>query len=287
MLIEEYISTFYPKDLVTLNIKDKDKELANTYYENAKADAIFAFSSIKNYLSYNSNILEIGGGLHFLSNYLSYKNYQLTSLEPGGFSDYIDMMRSNVIKINLSKKNLIVNKNLENYSDNYAEEKFDFIFSINVLEHTKNIRTHIEKTLNILSNNGIILIRCPNYSFCFDGHFYKFFIPFFPEFTFKNLLKNKLINKLGKKNYYYLVNNINFKCSYFNIKKNFHKSKFVNPLKEILNRIETDTAFKKRIFSNLFIKYFYIFISYFRMKSLLIRFFPIYFNPYLIIEIRK
>jgi 2-polyprenyl-3-methyl-5-hydroxy-6-metoxy-1,4-benzoquinol methylase len=287
MIIEEFISTFYPKKLLTLNIKEEDKYLADSYYENAKADAIFAFQSIKNYLSYNAKILEIGGGLHFLSNYLSYKGYQLTSLEPGGFSDYMDIMRKNLLNINFNKKNFIINTTLENYSDNYSKEKFDFIFSINVLEHTKNIRIHLEKTSNILSNKGIILIRCPNYSFCFDGHFYKFFIPFFPGFTFKTILKNKLINRLGEKNYYYLINNINFDCSYFNIKKNFSKLKFINPLKEIFERLETDAAFRKRIFANLFIKYFYLFVSYFKIKNILIKFFPIYLNPYLIIEIRK
>ena len=122
MIIEEFISTFYPKDLVTLNIKSKEKELADSYYENAKADAIFAFYSIKNHLSYNIKILEIGGGLHFLSNYLSYKNYQLTSLEPGGFTDYIDMMRNNVLNINLGKKNSIISASLEAYTDNFLKE---------------------------------------------------------------------------------------------------------------------------------------------------------------------
>jgi len=287
MTIEEFISTIYPKELLILNIKKEDKHLADLYYENAKADAIFAFESIKNYLSYNNKILEIGGGLHFLSNYLSYKSYQLTSLEPSGFTDYIDIMRKNVLNINLSKKNSIMSITLEDYSDNYPKEKFDFIFSINVLEHTKNIRIHIEKSLNILSNNGIILIRCPNYTFPFEGHFYKFFVPFFPEFTFKNLLKKKLIKNLGEKNYYDLINNINFKCSYFNIKKNFSNLNFVNPLKEILNRLETDVMFRKRIFNNSFLKYFYLFISFLKIKNLLIKFFPIFWNPYLIIEIKK
>lgn len=287
MIIEEFISTFYPKDLVTLNIKSKDKELADSYYENAKADAIFAFHSIKNYLSFNIKILEIGGGLHFLSKYLSYKNYQLTSLEPGGFTDYIDMMRNNVLNINLGGKNSIISASLEAYTDNFSKEKFDFIFSINVLEHTKNIRVHIEKSLNILSSDGTILIRCPNYTFPFEGHFYKFFIPFFPEFTFKNLLKKKLIKNLGEKNYYDLLNNINFECVYFNIKKYCFNLKFINPLKEIFNRIETDIHFKKRIFTNLFIKYFYLLIFFLKMERLLIKLFPIFLNPYLIMEIKK
>jgi hypothetical protein len=113
------------------------------------------------------------------------------------------------------------------------------------------------------------------------------FIPFFPEFTFKNLLKKKLIKNLGEKNYYDLINNINFKCSYFNIKKNFSNLNFVNPLKEILNRLETDVMFRKRIFNNSFLKYFYLFISFLKIKNLLIKFFPIFWNPYLIIEIKK
>ena len=56
MIIEKFISTICHKELLTLNIKEEDKHLAVFYYHSAKADAIFAFLSIKNYLFYNAKV---------------------------------------------------------------------------------------------------------------------------------------------------------------------------------------------------------------------------------------
>jgi len=288
MDISQFIDQKFPKDIILSGIKDEDKHQSNWYYENSKADAVYGLSSISKYITKDIKILEVGGGLHFLSTFLNQNGYNITSLEPSGFSDYINIMRNNVIKI-ISQLNVnTITSSLEKFSEENINSKYDFIFSINVLEHSKDVKMHIKKCLDILSSSkGLLLIRCPNYFFPFEGHFYKFFIPFFPKFTFEQLMKNKLIKNIGEQRYFDILNHLNFDCDYRKIKKFGFNIKFLNPLKDIFNRIEIDNSFKDRLFSNKQIKIIYKILILLRLKKIMINLFPISFNPYMIMEIRK
>ena len=288
MNIEKYINIHFPKKKILKEIKEKDLEYSNWYYETAKADAIYGYSCIKKKIFKNMKILEVGGGLHFLASYLSSKGYNITSIEPGGFNNSVNIMRKNTLKNNKKNNKHIITTDVENFSKGFAKNKFEFIYSINVLEHVKNIKKHILSYLSILNlNEGLILIRCPNYSFPFEGHFYKFFIPFFPKFTFEKVLKKNLIKKYGKARYLNILNSINFNCSYRKIKQMNFNLVFKNPIEDIFNRIEIDKTFRKRIFSNNIVKYVYKLIKFLHLKKFLILIFPISINPYLIMHISK
>ena len=52
-------------------------------------------------------ILEVGGGLHFLASYLSSKGYNITSIEPGGFNNSVNIMRKNTLKNNKKNNNIL------------------------------------------------------------------------------------------------------------------------------------------------------------------------------------
>tara|TARA_Y100000590_G_scaffold443378_1_gene572733 strand:+ start:486 stop:1352 length:867 start_codon:yes stop_codon:yes gene_type:complete len=288
MNITEFIEKKFPKKIILSGVKNEDLERSNWYYENSKADAIYGFYCISKHLNKNIKILEVGGGLHFLSNFLNQEGYNIDSLEPGEFSQHINIMRTNILKISSNSNINIITTDLEKFSDENTNGKYDFIFSINVLEHAKDIKTHIKKCVFLLSsNNGLLSIRCPNYLFPFETHFYKFFIPFFPRFTFEKLRKKKLIKTLGEKRYLELFNHINFNCDYRKIKKFGFNIKFLNPLKDIFDRIETDIAFRNRLFSNKLIKIIYKIIMIFKLKQIIIKLFPISFNPYMIMEIKR
>ena len=83
----------------------------------------------------DKKILEVGGGVHLLTSFLN-QEYDVTSAEPGGFTDYTNELRDKI----LSKNNLKVHTTtLENFNTN---KKFDLIFSMNVLEHTEDIELH-------------------------------------------------------------------------------------------------------------------------------------------------
>ena len=270
------------EEFISKNIEDYD-DLKN-YYDNAKNDAIFFHDRIKSYFKEDIKILEVGGGIHLLTNYLK-QYHDITSIEPGNYSDgfatNIDKLRNHILEYD--NKN-IHTTSLENFN---TTEKYDFIFSMNVLEHTININEHISKCLSLLKNkHSILFIECPNYSFPYEPHFREFFLPLFPKLTFKTLKKKKLIKKYGVKKYNNILNNINFDCKFNNIKK-IKTVKFLNPLQYIFTRIENDKIFKKRILSNLFIKFIYDLITVTHLDKLLIKIFPIRFCPYLILEIKK
>lgn len=281
--IEEYINkNFKLENLISKNSKEFDD--IKDYYNNAKKDAIYSYSRIKNYLNQDTKILEVGGGIHLLTNYLM-QYYNVTSIEPGNYSDgyanNVDFLRESILKEN---KNNIYTTTLEKFVTN---DKYDFIFSMNVVEHTNDIKNHIECCIKLLRNNSsIIFIECPNYSFPYEPHFREFFIPLYPSFTFKSLKQKKLIKKYGIKKYNNILNNINFNCN-FNYIKKIGNIKFVNPIEIIFKRIDEDIFFKQRLFSNFFIKLIYNFIKLTFTKKLLIKFFPKTFYPYLIFTIKK
>ena len=269
-------------ELESFDLKN-DKFYSDTknYYYNAKADAVHCYQLIKEHLHKNKKILEVGGGIHLLTSFLN-QEYKITSVEPGGFTGFTDEIRSQVIKKNNLK---VYTTTLEKFK---TDEKFDFIFSMNVLEHTKDITEHLNTCLSLLKDdNSIIFIQCPNYTFPFEPHFYEFFLPFFPKFTFEKIKKRKLIKKLGVEKYNNIYKNLNFDCTYKNIKSKNFRVEFFNPIKDIFNRILVDEKFKERILSNYFIKISYKFIIFFKLEKFLYKVFPNFICPYMIFAIRK
>ena len=285
MNLEEFIETNYPLNSFLKHAEEDDKLEIINYYENAKSDAKFGYLSIKNYLNKNCNILEIGGGLHFLSSYLEYEGYKIQSIECGGFQNYIDRMREFILSKNKSLK--IHNQTLEKYAIN-SEEKFDFIFSINVLEHVDNIENHLRKSISLLKDkDSRMLIRCPNYSFPFESHFYTFFIPFAPSYTLKKIKKKKLIKKFGPKTYHRIIDSLNFNCNFTYIQKLNLNIFYINPFSEIIKRIKYDQKFASRILSNYFVKIMFLILTTTKLNKIVEKIFPLRFFPYLIMLIKK
>tara|TARA_Y100000389_G_scaffold161261_1_gene163647 strand:+ start:419 stop:1264 length:846 start_codon:yes stop_codon:yes gene_type:complete len=251
------------------------------YYENAKADSIYCYSKISDFLSADKKILEVGGGIHLLTSFLN-EEFNITSIEPAGFAAYADELRNQI----LSKNKLnVYTTTLEDFDTN---EKFDFIFSMNVLEHTEDINAHLQSCLRLLKDkNSLIYIQCPNYTFPFESHFYKWFIPFLPKFTFKCLRKKSLIKQLGKEKYNNILNFLNFNCTYFKIKRLNLPITFIHPLKDIFDRLDSDLEFRKRLFNNSLIKISYNLIKFLKIKSLLVSIYPKFLCPYLIFTLKK
>lgn len=278
------ILTYIEKNLELKNLNFENNVNYNDikhYYDNAKADAIHCYQFIKEYLHKDKNIFEVGGGIHLLTSFLN-QEYDVTSVEPGGFADYTNELRDKILR----KNNLKVHTTtLENFNTN---EKFDLIFSMNVLEHTEDIEAHLKSCINLLKDeNSLLLIQCPNYTFPFECHFYKWFIPFMPNFTFKYLRKKGLIKSMGKDRYSNIFNSLNFNCNYFKIKNLNLPIIFIHPMKHIFDRIENDDVFKERLLQNTIVKLSYKFINFLKIKNLLITAYPKFLCPYLIMKIKK
>ena len=278
--IKNYIEKNFELENFNFENSANHNDIKN-YYNNTKADAIHCYQFIKKNLHKNKKILEVGGGVHLLTSFLN-QEYDITSVEPGGFTAYTNKLRNKI----LSKNNLKVHTTtIENFK---TVEKFDLIFSMNVLEHTEDIEKHLRRCSKFLKDeNSLLLIQCPNYTFPFECHFNKWFIPFLPNFTFKYLRKKKLIKELGRERYYNKLNFLNFNCTYFKIKKLNLPTTFIHPLKHIFDRMENDAVFKERIYQNLIVKISYKIINFLRIKNLLIAIYPKFLCPYLIMVIKK
>jgi 2-polyprenyl-3-methyl-5-hydroxy-6-metoxy-1,4-benzoquinol methylase len=259
-------------------INNKNLRLAKWYFENAISDAQYNLTRIKPYLKKNKKILEVGGGLNILSAYLHKSNYKIKSIEPGGFNPTWDKLKENLRK-KLNLKNIIISEQIEKYSNNNL--KYDFVFSINTLEHCNDIKEFINACKKVLNKNGLLNLRCPNYNFPFEGHFYIFTLPNLHKFTIEKILKKKLIKKYGEKRYNNILQNLNFDCKYTFIKKNFPDAQFKEVLEEIFNRFKNDKKFNLRIKQNIIIKISYNIIKKLNIVNFLIKFFPLKYSPYL------
>ena len=271
---------------INLYLNKLDPNLAKTedqltYFNNAKADTIHCYQNIKKYLHKDKKILEVGGGIHLLTSFL-HQDYDITSIEPGGFIGFTDELRNKILDQHKLK---VHTTTVENFT---TDIKFDFIFSMNVLEHSDDIKQHIVSCMNLLKDeHSLLSIRCPNYTFPFEPHFYKWFIPFFPNFTFATLRRKKLMEELGKDKYENILNFLNFNCTYLNLQKLHLPIKFTHPLKDIFDRLDSDTTFRQRLCNNFIVKICYQLINLLKIKKILISVFPKFLCPYLIMEIRK
>jgi hypothetical protein len=95
------------------------------------------------------------------------------------------------------------------------------------------------------------------------------------------------MKELGNAKYENILNNLNFDCTYFKIKKLNFAIKFIHPLKDIFDRIEQDIVFRERLLKNLLVRLCYKIIIFLRIKKIVTYFFPISLTPYLIIKIKK
>ena len=274
--IENYFFNFNLKNLNLNNSED-----AKRYYQNAKVDAIHCYQSIEKYLDKDKKILEVGGGIHLLTSFL-HQDYNVTSIEPGGFTGFTDELRNKILDQHKLK---VYTTTVEEFT---TDTKFDFIFSMNVLEHTDDIKQHIISCMNLLKDeHSLLFIQCPNYTFPFECHFYKWFIPFMPNFTFKYLRKKSLIKQMGEDKFNNIFNFLNFNCTYFKIKKLKLPITFRHPLKNIFDRMANDYVFKERLCQNSIVNLFYKLINLLRIKNLLTIVYPKFLCPYLIMEIKN
>lgn len=237
--ITEFFKEIYPED----KVNNSEKSI-KTYIEEAE----FGFNRIKEFLDFKSKnrfkLLEIGAGSFLLTSYLAYLGFNITALEPvsGGFELFSSIQQTVLEYCKLNNINFnIIDSNAEDF---ISSEKFDFIFSINVLEHIKEPFMAIDKMKNVLNKDGEIFIHCPNYLIPYEPHFRCFLLPFgknINEFVFKNKIKQKqeLWNDLNFINYNQII-------KYVKNKKLFIK--FNNKIAyDLLNRLTVDKEFSERM----------------------------------------
>jgi SAM-dependent methyltransferase len=148
-------------------------ELFFTYQNEAVAGRRFLDASLVE-LKPEAQILEVGGGILALALQLTSEGYGVTSVEPvgEGFSDISYIMD---VFIGIAEKEDLEFELIKSPIEDYAlNHKFDFIFSVNVMEHLKDPYSVLRQLDRGLNSGGKYRFLCPNYDFPYEPHFGKF-----------------------------------------------------------------------------------------------------------------
>ena len=118
-----------------------------------------------------ASILEVGAGAQLLSCALQRAGFHVTALEPlaEGFS-HLDRFRR--IVVGVAAENGAVPAELQIPAEELAiESRFDFAFSINVMEHVSRVDIVLHRVLRALRPECGYRFVCPNYLFPYEPHF--------------------------------------------------------------------------------------------------------------------
>jgi SAM-dependent methyltransferase len=151
-----------------------------------------------NALDSKSNLLEIGSGIGLLSYQIARSGIKVTSLEPSseGFEKMQQLQEfvSSHPDFESIQSIKVVESKFESFKTN---DKFDYIFCFNVLEHVEHPKEFIAHALSMLSESGVFRFVCPNYQFPYEGHFN---IPIVINKNITQKVFSKRINALGIEN---------------------------------------------------------------------------------------
>lgn len=171
-------------------------KLFDTYFEEAK----FGYSRVADKIEIQKRklkkselkIFEFGSGPSFLALFLAFDGYSVQTVEPAKdeFSFFKDMQR--VVMGIAKSENLSLSHfegTLETFSSN---EMYDFVFSINVLEHVEDPFACLEKATKLIGKDGLIFIHCPNYLIPYEPHLK---IPLLPNRKIAQIIYKERIEK--------------------------------------------------------------------------------------------
>ena len=168
---------------VAMPYLNTDRTNATAFLKTLQFEARFGLNLILSQLLHDKRILEVGAGIGLLAGYLNSCGYQFTALEPGlgGFGVSAALARavssrpefSSLHRLDLPAEKL----------DAALHGRFDFIYSINVLEHIPDIENAVRGMGAVLENLGEMVHTCPNYFVPYEPHFGIPLVPVAPRST--------------------------------------------------------------------------------------------------------
>lgn len=189
------------------------------------------------------------GGVLALAIQLTYEGFKVTTVEPvgEGFSGISFIMK--IFSEIASREDLIFKLIEAPIEDCTFDDKFSFIFSINVMEHLQDPYSVLLQMVETLKPGGNYRFFCPNYDFPYEPHFAKWL------FLRKNkaffLRKNKAnSDRISIEESSRLLSSLNF-LTLRQLKNSVRGSEIKlesnsNALYEILIRSSHDPELKKR-----------------------------------------
>ena len=218
-------------------------------YQNEAIEALKFLKSSLIELDSGAEILEVGGGILALAIQLASEGFKVTTVEPvsEGFTDISFIM--NVYSEIARKEQLFFTLIKFPIEDCIFDHKFDFIFSINVMEHLNDPYMVLLQMVRTLKNGGKYRFFCPNYDFPYEPHFGKWmFLRKNKAFHLQERRANSLLiprhETLG------LYRSLNFitsnKVSKFSDSNKFQTISNRNALFNLLERVVSDKKLSAR-----------------------------------------
>ena len=211
--------------------------ILNTY----AAECRYGFGLIARQLPASGRILEVGAGLGMLSSYLRKLGHDVTALEPSlsGFDFFAGIQA--VVLEEAATDLPVLHIRAEELNPS-AHGTFQFIFSVNVLEHIPDAPGAMRGMASVLTPGGRMWHTCPNYVIPYEPHFGLPLIPLFPRAT-RLLLPRRITGDE-------LWRSLNF-ITYFGLKRlaraNGLTAKFRSgTMAEALRRLDSDNQFAAR-----------------------------------------
>lgn len=158
--VRKYIDKEAPNLLPTLEIYSGEASFGRQFIDN----------DLKNIPS-GAAVLEVGAGSFLLSCQLAGEGFDVTALEPTGegFGHFPEMQR--LILQCAERFGCVPNLLTIPAEQLRVLEKFDYAFSINVMEHVQDVREVIRNVSESLKSGSIFHFTCPNYFFPYEPHF--------------------------------------------------------------------------------------------------------------------
>lgn len=193
MNFDDYLSKVSSEDFISKSsaqLKQPDsviQQKIRTYANEAR----YGYNLIEPYLDKNKRILEVGAGIGVLSAYLHLCGYQVIAIEPSGkgfdLNNQVGQQLKNWLEIDEFD---FLDMGIEDL-DRSSINKFDIIFSFNVVEHLPDLNIAFAHMKQVLSTSGIMIHTCPNYHVPYEPHFSIPLIPVFPSAT-RYLIANRI-----------------------------------------------------------------------------------------------
>ena len=235
-------------------------------------------------LNLDAEILEVGGGILSLTVQLASEGFRVTTVEPvaDGFSNIAYLMN---VYLRIAKEEKIKFNFNDSFIENTQfENKFDFIFSINVMEHLEDPYSITVHLMKFLKNSGKLRFYCPNYDFPYEPHFQKWLVYRRNKAFYLPLsrAKSRFINPSERVNVHRSLNFLTVaKLEKFFSKANISHTLNNDALRDLLKRVEFDVQLQNR---HRLITFVVKFLVKFRMIGL-VNLLPKRFWPIIDIEI--
>ena len=114
----------------------------------------YAYTIADKFINKDSNVLEIGCGEGYGTNFLARSGAHIVALD-------VDKETIKNARLKYSQKNITFKK-FDGYNISYPEQSFDVIISFQVIEHVEDVEKYLENIKKLLKPNGIFLITTPS-----------------------------------------------------------------------------------------------------------------------------